>query len=146
MAPATKKRRIPSFRYLKRLGSGLVKGLAVTTVHLGRRPVTRVYPEAKAYSPERFRGIHNLVAEECIVCQACARICPTQCFTIVGHRGADRRFILEQFDIDYNRCMFCNLCVEVCPPKCLTMGNEFEVGVNDRVSLIFHVDELKVER
>ncbi|MCY0865248.1 MAG: NADH-quinone oxidoreductase subunit I [Sulfobacillus sp.] len=127
---------------LRILGSGLVNGLKVTGIHVFRRPVTRPYPERHAYTPERFRGRHRLVVEDCVVCQACARICPVNCLTVEGHRGDDRRFVLTAFTIDYGLCMFCDLCVEACPPHCLTMGPDFEMATTTRPRLVEGVAEL----
>jgi len=121
----------------RRQGRGLLRGLWTTGRHVTQRPVTRPYPERHAWSPDRFRGLHRLTAADCVVCNACARVCPVDCITIEAHRGENRRFVLDRFDIDYNRCMFCNLCVEVCPPRCLHMGPRFEYAVRDRSALVF---------
>lgn len=131
---------------VKQIGRGLVNGLRITGIHLLRRPITRQYPEARAYTPDRFRGVHRLVVEDCVVCHACDRVCPVDCITIKGYRGEDRRFVLEQFDIDYSLCMFCDLCVEACPPKCLTMGPEFEISAASRNTLVWDMDDLRYER
>ncbi|AUW93135.1 MAG: NADH-quinone oxidoreductase subunit I [Sulfobacillus thermosulfidooxidans] len=120
---------------IKQISRGFLKGLQVTGIHLFRRPVTHPYPEQRAYTPPRFRGIHRLIVEDCVVCRACERVCPVNCLTISGVRGDNRRFILEQFDIDYSLCMFCDLCVEACPPHCLVMGPEFEIAAENRHSL-----------
>lgn len=129
-----------------RIGRGLANGLRVTGKHLFHRPVTRRYPEARAYTPDRFRGVHRLVVEDCVVCHACDRVCPVQCIHIKGHRGEDRKFVLEQFDIDYTLCMFCDLCVDACPPKCLVMGKEFEVSAGERSQLLWTVNDLRAQK
>lgn len=129
-----------------RFGRGVLSGLRVTGKHVFQRPVTRAYPETRAYTPDRFRGVHQLTVENCVVCHACDRVCPVQCITIRGHRGEDRRFVLEQFDIDYSLCMFCDLCVDACPPKCLVMGPEFEVSAASRDRLLWTVDDLRGPR
>lgn len=123
---------------------GFARGLQITGKHLFKKPVTRPYPETRAYTPERFRGIHRLNVETCVVCHACDRVCPVECITIKGFRGEDRRFVLEQFDIDYSLCMFCDLCVEVCPPHCLSMGSEFEITSHHRDSLVWHLNDLRI--
>ncbi|PSR25595.1 MAG: NAD(P)H-quinone oxidoreductase [Sulfobacillus thermosulfidooxidans] len=128
------------------IGRGFLTGLKITGLHLFRRPVTRPYPEQRAYTPPRFRGVHRLVEQDCVVCRACERICPVNCITIQGYRGEDRRFVLKQFDIDYSLCMFCDLCVEVCPPQCLSMGPEFEIAASTRHDLVRSRDHLKHTR
>ncbi|MCL5015072.1 MAG: NADH-quinone oxidoreductase subunit I [Firmicutes bacterium] len=131
---------------VKQIGGGLMKGLKVTGTHLFRQPVTRPYPEQHAYTPPRFRGAHRLIEDDCVVCHACDRVCPVNCMTIKGYRGEDRKFVLEQFDIDYNLCMFCNLCVEACPPKCLLMGPEFEISAATHNDLVWTLEDLSYER
>ena len=128
---------------VSRIGRGIIQGLTVTGKHVFKPPVTRHYPETRAYTPDRFRGIHRLVVEDCVVCHACDRVCPVNCITIEGHRGEDRRFVLERFDIDYSVCMFCDLCVEVCPTDCLTMGPEFELAVDSRAQLTYQHPQLE---
>ena len=120
----------------------MVTGLKVTGLHLTRRPVTRPYPETRAYTPLRFRGAHQLNPEACVVCQACARACPVDCLTVDGYRGENRRFVLTRFEIDYTRCMFCDLCVDACPPKCLVMGPQFEMAGLSRQSLVWELPQL----
>lgn len=128
--------------HVKQIGRGLANGLKVTASHLLKRPITRPYPDQRAATPPRFRGAHRLIAEDCVVCHACDRVCPVDCITIKGYRGEDRKFVLEQFDIDYNLCMFCNLCVEACPPTCLLMGPEFEISSATRRELVWTLKDL----
>jgi NADH-quinone oxidoreductase subunit I len=74
---------------------------------------------------------------KCTACDACAKICPTRCITMVGAGKGKERHPTE-FVIDHNLCMYCNLCVEVCPFDAITMwtGN-FEIGAFHRTGLVF---------
>src|SRR5476651_2527108 len=74
---------------------------------------------------DRFRGhLHNDV-ERCIVCDACAKVCPIDCFWIDGEKTETNKLRPSRFDIDLLKCMYCGLCVVACPTGCLTMTKEW---------------------
>ncbi|HNC25125.1 MAG TPA: 4Fe-4S ferredoxin, partial [Opitutaceae bacterium] len=79
------------------LGTGLIKGLAVTaknfvgSYHDPARLTTIEYPEQKAPIPENYRNFPFLVSESgddlmgtlrCVACQICEKECPPQCIYI----------------------------------------------------------------
>jgi formate hydrogenlyase subunit 6/NADH:ubiquinone oxidoreductase subunit I len=73
----------------------------------------------------RFRGhLHNDI-ERCIVCKACAKACPIDCFWIDGEKNEAGKLRPSRFDIDLLKCMYCGLCVVACPTGCLTMTKEW---------------------
>lgn len=74
---------------------------------------------------DRFRGhLHNDI-ERCIVCKACAKACPIDCFWIDGEKTESNKLRPSRFDIDLLKCMYCGLCVFACPTGCLTMTKEW---------------------
>jgi formate hydrogenlyase subunit 6/NADH:ubiquinone oxidoreductase subunit I len=74
---------------------------------------------------DRFRGhLHNDI-ERCIVCKACAKACPIDCFWIDGEKNEAGKLRPSRFDIDLLKCMYCGLCVVACPTGCLTMTKEW---------------------
>ena len=74
---------------------------------------------------DRFRGhLHNDI-ERCIVCKACAKACPIDCFWIEGEKNEAGKLRPSRFDIDLLKCMYCGLCVIACPTGCLTMTKEW---------------------
>ncbi|HEY3320720.1 MAG TPA: 4Fe-4S binding protein [Planctomycetota bacterium] len=92
--------------------------------------ITIAYDGSEALAREvkvadRFRGhLHNDI-ERCIVCKACAKACPIDCFWIDGEKTEAGKFRPSRFDIDLLKCMYCGLCVNVCPTGCLTMTKEW---------------------
>ena len=83
---------------------------------------------------------------KCTACDACAKICPTRCITIIGAGKGKERHPAE-FVIDHNLSMYCNLCVEYCPFDAISMwtGN-FEIGAFNRTGLVFDQTALHAEK
>lgn len=115
------------------LGTGLIKGLGVTLGQLTKKKVTLQYPEQRPQWPERFRGVHQFIPELCIVCNQCARICPTSCISLAGIRGEDKKLRIDTYDINFEICILCDLCVEVCPTEAILMTDRFELAAYSRV-------------
>ena len=117
-------------------GTGLLKGLAVTIKHLGKRPATLMYPHERPDLAPRARGVIALMDENCTVCMLCSRECPDWCIYIESHKEtvppakeggrARTRNVLDRFAIDFSLCMYCGICVEVCPFDALWWSPEFE--------------------
>lgn len=69
----------------------------------------------KHYPEYQFHTI-ELDTNKCIVCSACEKLCPDQCFTI-----SDSSFMINQ-----QPCQGCQLCVEICKEKALTITREIK--------------------
>ncbi len=141
--------------YLHDVWSGFVTVLAamkVTLRHLFTPALTVQYPTVKRPLPLRSLNRHVLTVDlesgklKCTACDACAKICPTRCITIIGAGKGKERHPVE-FVIDHNLCMYCNLCVEYCPFDAITMwtGN-FEIGAFNRTGLVFDQTALHAEK
>jgi NADH-quinone oxidoreductase subunit I len=118
---------------------GLIKGLGVTFKNMTKKKVTYAYPDVPIEMPERFRGIQHLDPEKCIVCNQCARICPTECITLVGKPNPDpekKVKVLDTFDINFEICILCDLCTEVCPTEAIVMTRNFELSTYSRDDLM----------
>ncbi len=121
---------------LKYLG-GLVDGLSSTVTGLtttaryavenwgGQGKVTIQYPEQPAAPTTNFRGHLYNDNIACVVCNGCAKVCPVDCFTIVGERNELGRLRVSRFDIDLSKCISCGLCVRACGSDSLMFTQDF---------------------
>jgi len=139
------------------LGSGILKGLAVTaknfigSYHDPARMVTEQYPEERPKLPEAYRNFPFLVTENatdpmgtlrCVACQICEKECPPQCIYI--EKSKDKKpdatgkmqIYPAVFAIDTSVCMSCQLCVEVCPFDAIKMDQVFEVATSERFNAL----------
>jgi NADH-quinone oxidoreductase subunit I len=130
------------------LGSGLLRGLAVTaknlvgSFHDPERFVTVEYPEQRPTIAENYRNFPFLVYDgdqaidglRCVACKICENECPPQCIYIIPDRDEKGRPTKKPkvFDIDVSVCMSCQICVEVCPFDAIKMDQEFEIAQTDR--------------
>jgi NADH-quinone oxidoreductase subunit I len=134
-------------------GTGLLKGLAVTIKHLGRRPTTQMYPHERPDLAPRTRGVIALMDENCTVCMLCSRECPDWCIYIDSHKEtvpaakeggrARTRNVLDRFAIDFALCMYCGICVEVCPFDALWWSPEFEYSEYSLDKLLHEMGRLR---
>lgn len=114
---------------------GLVKGMAVTLKAFVSPKVTYNYPKEPIHMPDRFRGIQYFDPEKCIVCNACVRICPTECITLSGKPNPDptkKGKVIDTYEINFEVCMLCDLCTEVCPTEAVVMTHNFELTAYSR--------------
>ncbi|MFC4599732.1 NADH-quinone oxidoreductase subunit NuoI [Cohnella hongkongensis] len=117
---------------------GMLKGLGVTLKTMGTKKVTYAYPDIPIQMPERFRGIQYFEPDKCIVCNQCARICPTDCITLSGKPNPDpekKGKVIDTFDVNFEICILCDLCTEVCPTEAIVMTNNFELAAYSRDEL-----------
>ena len=135
------------------LGTGIIKGLAVTaknlvgSYHDPERMVTQQYPEEPAKLPEAYRNFPFLVCDDaadpmgtlrCVACQICEKECPPQCIYI--EKSKDKKpdatgkmqIYPVVFTIDTSVCMGCQICVELCPFDSIKMDQVFAVAATNR--------------
>ncbi|MBK0382814.1 4Fe-4S dicluster domain-containing protein [Pedobacter sp. SD-b] len=135
------------------------KGLALTLKHFGAASeskkvkgineanyfgqqagiATVQYPHQKLPVPEVGRYQLDVVIDDCIVCDLCAKICPVDCIDIESIKATDvigktsdgsvKRLYAPKFDIDMAKCMYCGLCTTVCPTECIIMTAEYDKSV-----------------
>jgi NADH-quinone oxidoreductase subunit I len=139
------------------LGSGILKGLAVTAKNFvgsyttPERMVTVEYPEKRIPLPQAYRNFPFLVTENdedpmgtlrCVACQICEKECPPQCIYI--EKSKDKKpdangkpqLYPAVFDIDISVCMSCQICVEVCPFDAIKMDQVFEIAEPERFTAL----------
>jgi NADH-quinone oxidoreductase subunit I len=117
---------------------GIVKGLGVTLKSFTEKKITYAYPDIPIEMPDRFRGIQYFDPEKCIVCNMCAKICPTDCITLTGKANPDpekKGKVIDTYDINFELCILCDLCTEVCPTEAIVMTNNFELSSYSRDDL-----------
>ncbi|WCN38071.1 NADH-quinone oxidoreductase subunit NuoI [Aneurinibacillus uraniidurans] len=114
------------------------KGLAYTFKKMAEKKATHMYPDQEMVWPERFRGIQHFSPEKCIVCNQCARICPTGCINLIGKKSEDpnkKGKVIDTYDINFELCILCDLCTEVCPTEAIVMTTNFELAAYSRDEL-----------
>ena len=87
---------------------GLFKGLGVTFKAMTAPKVTTSYPDVPFVMPDRFRGIQHFEPDKCIVCNQCARVCPTECITLTGKANPDpdkKGKVIDTYDINFEICI-----------------------------------------
>lgn len=81
--------------------------------NLFHRPATEQYPFAPREYPEASRGHIEYDETDCILCNICAKRCPTRAIAV------DRN--ARTLSIERMQCIQCGYCAESCPKGCLTM-------------------------
>ncbi len=100
-------------------------GMKLTARYMVSKPVTELYPEVKPQIPAGSRGLHKFIAEQCMACQQCVKICPVSCIKL-EYLGRGKDSLITVYDIDYQRCLFCNLCAEVCPTEAIVLTDKWD--------------------
>ena len=114
--------------YFKELFSGtisLLSGMGITLKYFFKKPVTLIYPKERI-TMKRFKGPISFVVSEktndhlCIACNACIKVCPSRCMSLVSKKSAaDGKRVLTDFKVNYMLCSLCSLCIDVCPTDAL---------------------------
>jgi NADH-quinone oxidoreductase subunit I len=110
----------------------LVVGLKVTGYHMVRGRVTLFYPHERP-DATHWGGPIELVTfpatgtHDCIACNACVRVCPSECIVVEGKRpeGA-KKMRATKFILDFSTCSLCGLCVDVCPTDTLAYSTRYD--------------------
>jgi len=128
---------------LRRFGRGvwsLAVGLGVTGRHMLRRRVTIYYPHerpdtSKWGGPIELVTFPETLTHDCIACNACVRICPSECITVEGERPeGSKKMRATRFVLDFSMCSLCGLCVEVCPTDTLRYSTRYDEATYTRAA------------
>jgi len=120
----------------------LLVGMGITGRHFVRPVVTLQYPHQRP-DATHWGGPIELVTfpetgtHDCIACNACARICPSDCFEIEGKRPeGSRKMRATKLDLDFSTCSLCGLCIDVCPTDTLQYSRRYDDAAYERVQTV----------
>ncbi len=130
------------------LGTGIIKGLALTFRHMLMPKVTITYPEQRVPTPPRFRGAPAWVfkadgAARCVGCGTCVLACPHGVIEMKTSPTEQQFRQVDYYAIHITRCLFCGLCVESCPFEALEMSSAFELSRYERTDLVYTLEDWK---
>ena len=120
----------------------LIAGLGITLKYSFKRRSTVQYPKEKRPLPKGIKGPIRFVffektqSHDCISCNLCEKICPSDCFVIKGGKMADGKRRPHYFTLDYSTCSLCTLCVEVCPTGTPEHSNDIEWAALNRKEFV----------
>jgi len=103
----------PKLRELGEAVRALVKG-----------PYTVNFPRVPSPAASGFRGIMVFEEEKCIVCGACAEVCPAGARELTDSLGNKTRRITHHQE----RCIYCGLCEAHCPWKAIHHTEEYDLA------------------
>lgn len=122
---------IKSLKYLVNSIISILRGMRVTFKNCFDRRVTLQYPQEKMSMVERYRGMVDLVPEDCIVCYQCVKICPTAALYLSHNQvlvEQKKKNEINKFTFDVELCCFCGLCAEICPTDAMYMNKIYEAS------------------
>lgn len=98
------------------------------------KPYTTSYPYKEHTPFKGYRGKPVVSDEDCVGCQSCANVCPSNAITITDDREARTRIITR----DFGKCIFCGLCHTHCiTEKGVVLSDTiFEMAVFDRSNVV----------
>ena len=110
----------PKLRELKEAVTALLQG-----------PYTAKFPKAPPTLTERYRGKPKYYEDDCVLCGACAEVCPPQAIEMVQERREDgtavRRMVLH-----YDICILCGQCERACiTKKGIKQSNDWDLALFD---------------
>ncbi len=87
-----------------------IRELKEAVVSLLTPAFTTKFP-AEAHVPfENFRGKPEVDETNCVGCETCANVCPSNAITIRDDRESGKRIITR----DFGMCIFCGMCQQHC--------------------------------
>jgi NADH-quinone oxidoreductase subunit I len=120
----------------------LVIGMKVTGYHMVRKNIVMQYPHARPDVTD-WAGPIELVTfpetgtHDCIACNACVRICPSDCIDVEGKRPeGTKKLRATKFLIDFSTCSLCGLCIDVCPTYTLKYSSRYDEAMYTRPDTI----------
>ena len=132
-------------RFVRELWKGawsLLVGMGITGRHFVRRSVTLQYPHQKPDvarwgGPIELKTFPATGTHDCIACNACTRICPSECIAVEGKRPeGSKKMRATLFTLDFSTCSLCGLCIDVCPTDTLQYSTRYDEAMYTRPATV----------
>jgi formate hydrogenlyase subunit 6/NADH:ubiquinone oxidoreductase subunit I len=91
---------------------------------------TTKYPQVPDIAPQGFRGKPKLIAEKCIYCGECAKVCPAGVIWLTEKSGE------KMLTLSCGGCIFCARCEEVCQTDAIKLTQEYELSSKKKEDLL----------
>lgn len=111
-----------------------IRELKEAVVSLLTPAYTTSFPR-KPHTPfENYRGKPEVDDKNCVGCETCANVCPSQAITIEDNRDKGHRVITRNF----GKCIFCGMCQQHCiTGKGVILSDKiFDLAVFERDKII----------
>jgi formate hydrogenlyase subunit 6/NADH:ubiquinone oxidoreductase subunit I len=87
-----------------------IRELKEAVVSLFSPAFTTKFPAEPHVPFENFRGKPEVDETNCVGCETCANVCPSNAITILDDRESGLRIITR----DFGKCIFCGMCQQHC--------------------------------
>ena len=134
----------------------IMKGMAITFLHMFKKKPTINYPEVQRPFSPVFRGLQILNRDEegrenCTACGLCAVACPAEAITMEAaerepgeeHLYREEKYA-DKYEINMLRCIFCGLCEEACPKDAIYLSETFTPSDYERKQFVYNKQDLLI--
>src|SRR3989338_2648039 len=106
-------------------------GMKVTLKNLFSPAITLQYPQKKQAMYKNFRGMVDLVPENCVICYQCIKICQVAALDLTHKQTLTpdnkKKLEITKFTFNGELCCFCGLCEEICPTDAIYLNKMSQV-------------------
>jgi len=124
----------PKLRELKEAFTALIKG-----------PYTTKFPKIPSPAAPAYRGKPEFSEEECVVCGACANVCPAKAIELMETKKESSQLPpsgSRKMTVHYDICIFCGECEANClTEKGIHLTQKYDLATLDRKECIEEVED-----